>query len=328
METLNMVQVPEQQMGIPKGIVGIPAKDPDLSFKNSDFAADMAKLAEKAGQSMTPSVPPLAVPMTPPSVPVQPEKATVIPEATKAPEAVAVPEKFQTPDGKIDVQKVEQSTLNAQEALDKYLAKEKELKRKINEVHAQERGIPTPVQTTQPSQSPALNPDFAKQIEADIQAKGAGVVLAQLFNAAKEVAKEEIRGDVEQIKSAQADVSTRQQIEAIGKVDPWVYTEEGVGTLTKILNEQPYLWNAADPYKAAYLIYNGVLNVASRSQGKVLTPNPTVRPTAPVPSGQASLVTQTPIILNSKQDIDNHLKTLTPAQQEEFFKRAGLPGLR
>jgi hypothetical protein len=30
--------------------------------------------------------------------------------------------------------------------------------------------------------------------------------------------------------------------------------------------------------------------------------------------------------LDSKADIDRHLKSLTPAQQSEFFKRMGFPG--
>jgi len=269
-----------------------------------------------------------AIPMTPPNVPAQPEvkgPAAAIPEATKAPE---VPEKFKTPEGEIDIAKVEKSTLDAQVALDKYLAKERELKRKINEVKAAEVAPLTPPTTPQQPAYENVSPDFAVKIEQDIQSQGVGNVLAKLFNAAKEVAKEEIAGDITQLKTAHAETTTRQQIEAIGKVDPWVFTDEGVGTLTKILNEQPYLWNAADPYKAAYLIYNGVINVASRSQEKVTTSTPPARPSAPIPTGQASPVTPATVRLDSKEAIDNHLKGLSLEQQEEFFRKSGLPGLK
>lgn len=295
-----------------------------LSFKDSDFAADIAKIAAQSQQAVV--VPPQEVlPITPPPpTPVQPEQATVTPQAEATKEEVVVPEKFKTPDGSIDTEKVNKSLLNAEEALARYAVLEKELARKRNEVKAKENAYLTPPAPTAPAPVIPVNANFAAQLEADIQKDGAGVVLAKLFTAAQAAAEEKLQGEISALKDTSAEARTRQQVEAIGKKDPWVYTPEGMDTLTKILDEQPYLWQAKDPYKAAYLLHKG--NVASQSHSQVLTPTPQARPSAPVPTGQAANKTPAPVIkLDTREAIDNHLKTLNADQQKEFFKRAGLP---
>ena len=301
-----------------------------MSFEPNDFAADIAKLAASKGINtdgtpvvVSPVVAPEAV-IPPLTTPVQPETATVTPvnEATK-PEVV-VPDKFKNPDGSVNVDNLNKSTQNVDEAIATYLAKEKELKRKMNEVKAQENAYinpPAAIAAPAPANIP-INPTFAAQLEADVARDGFGVVAAKLFTAAQQSAVEQIKGELDTLKGVNADNTTKQQIESIGKSDPWVYTPEGMATLTKILDEQPYLWNASDPYKAAYLQYNGLKSVALKSNSQVLTPTPQARPTAPVPSGQAVNRTSAPVIkLDTKQDIDNHLKTLTSEQKREFFRK-------
>lgn len=303
-----------------------PEADVKLSFDPNNFAADMQKLATASGMTIETPQEPIAIPQ--PTQPAQPEQAAITKPEEATHTEVAVPEKFKTADGKVDKEKLNKSMANVDETLALYLAKEKELKRKMNEVKAQENAYLTPPVTKAPIPEAPINTNFAAQLEADVARDGFGVVAAKLFTAAQQSAVEQLKGEIDSLKGVNAENTTKQQIEAIGKHDPWVYTPEGLATLTRTLEEQPYLWQAADPYKAAYLYNNGLKNVAaSRSNSQVLTPTPTARPSAPVPTGQAANRTSAPVLkLDTKEAIDNHLKGLTPAQQSEFFKKAGLPG--
>lgn len=305
------------------GVTGIPEKA-NLSFSDADFASDIAKLAAESG--MTIAKPEPSAPMTPPTTPEQPAPQAPVTKTDEATKAVEVPDKFKAPDGSIDTAKLTKSMDNAEEMLAKYLNMEKELKRKMNEVKVKENPYLNPPTPQIPTPQIPINTDFAKQLEADMAKDGAGVVLAKLFTAAQQAATEQAKAEIEAIKGKTAEMTTKAQIEAIAKNDPWVYTEEGVNTLNKILNDQTYLWGAEDPYKAAYLIYKGRENVASRGVSQVLTPTPPARPSAPIPTGQAANRTPAPVVrLDSKEAIDNHLKTLSAKEQDEFFKKAGFP---
>lgn len=297
-----------------------------LSFRDGDFAADIAKLQAETGMKVETT--PESIQISQPTMPAQPEKAAVT-ETEKA--KVEVPEKFKAPDGSVDTEKLNKSLVNVEETLAQYLEKEKELKRKMNEVNAQKNAYLTPPQTPAPTlPTNTITPEFAKRLEEDIAKEGPGVVLAKLFTAAQESVEERVRKEIETIKSHNAANTTKAQIEAIGKADPWVYTPDGLATLTKILDEQPYLWQAQDPYKAAYLQYSGIKAVSvSKSAPQVVTTTPTARPSAPVPTGQA--MTQAPNPVKdfgsmTPETLNAYLKTLTPVQEKEFWKKQGFPG--
>lgn len=318
--TEPMIVIPES---VDTPAVTMPtAKAETLSFKAEDFAKDIAQIAKEQGVSIAPKE-------ETPTPPVQPETpATVTNEATKP---VAVPEKFQKPDGSVDPEKLGKSMANVDEALASYLAKEKELKRKMNDVRNLENPyLKTPAPMA-PNNAPPINPDFAAQLESDLAKDGFGKVAAKLFTAAQEAAEERMQSKIQHLQDTQSNATTRQQIEAIGKSDPWVYTPEGMATLTKVLEEQPYLWQAPDPYKAAYLQYNGQKNVVSKSSPQVLTPNPIARPSAPVPTGQAASQANNgmnpesmfdKLTPNQKAEFINRLPT---TEQEKWFVRAGFP---
>lgn len=314
MTEVQMIETGKATNGV--GPTGIPKVEENLTLTNDTFAEDMAKLEAEAKAKAEP------VTTEPPTMPEQPvEQAPVTPEATKT----EVPEKFKTPDGKIDEAKLEKSLVNAEETLAKYLTLEKQLKQKINEVKAKDNAYLNPPANVAEVKQP-VNGNFAKQIEEDIAREGVGPVLTKLFTAAQEAAYEKARTEIDGLKNISAEATTKQQIETIAKKDPWVYTQEGLNTLTNILDNQPYLWQANDPYKAAYLIHKG-MSVASQPSSQVLTPNPTARPSAPVPTGQAAnpVNTAPSVRLDSKDAIESHLKKLTPAQQSEFFKKMGFP---
>lgn len=314
-----------------------------LTFRPEDYASDLAKLA--AEQGIPPAVEaPKAEPTT--IVPVQPPQATVTPEppATQATAPVtqaevAVPDKFKAPDGTLDMDKLEKSTANAElakanaeQAIAKYQALQKDMSRKINEAAAAKNALLTSIPL--PAIDPNVKPNtqqipFDQILEQDAQTIGLGKAMVKGIMAAKELALEEARKEFSSIRQVQEETDSRRQIEEIGKRDLWVYTPEGVNTLNQILTEQPYLWQALDPYVAAYRFSGrgGVSAVVERSGSQVLTPTPPAKATAPVPSAVAANMTpQSPSInLDSKEAIDSHLKTLTPKQQEEFFMKMGLP---
>lgn len=318
----EMIVIPET---VDTAVVTAPVAKPEsLSFKAEDFAADIAKLAAEQGVTVSPKV----EPPTQPEQPVTQAPVTPPVEATK----VEVPVKFQTPDGGVDTEKLAKSTMNVEEALAKYLEKERELARKRNEVKAQENAYinpPTPPNT--PTPVIPVNTNFAAQLEADIAKEGAGVVLAKLFTAAQESVEERVQKEISSLKNVNAENTIKQQIQAIGKSDPWVYTTEGISTLNQVLIEQPYLQTADDPYKAAYLFYNGQKSVASKSSPQVLTPTPIARPSAPVPTGQAASQANngmTPEAMFDKltpgQKVE-FINRLPPNEQEKWFVKAGFP---
>ncbi len=316
---MTMTQVPEVAMTESIKAVEVPAKD--LSFKNEDFAQDMEKLQTAV------ATPEVKTEETTPAITPTQDTTT---EPTQKPVSSEVPEKFKTPDGKVDESKVEKSLVNVEEAIAKYTAKQKELNRLINETKAKENAylrsdvVATPtIDTTTPAKT---DQSFEQMIESDLQKEGTGKTLSKLFNAAREAALEQLRTEISPLQATIHETQTRNQLEAIGKTDPWVYTATGIDTLTKILNDKPFLTNSDNPYRDAYLFYQGAKLTASRVDSQVSTPTPTAKTSAPTPTALAANHTSAPVVrLDSKESIDKILQKLTPKEQSEFFAKLGLP---
>ncbi len=316
---MTMTQVPEVAMTESIKAVEVPAKD--LSFKNEDFAQDMEKLQTAV------ATPEVKTEETTPAITPTQDTTT---EPTQKPVSSEVPEKFKTPDGKVDESKVEKSLVNVEEAIAKYTAKQKELNRLINETKAKENAylrsdvVATPtIDTTTPAKT---DQSFEQMIESDLQKEGTGKTLSKLFNAAREAALEQLRTEISPLQATIHETQTRNQLEAIGKTDPWVYTATGIDTLTKILNDKPFLTNSDNPYRDAYLFYQGAKLTASRVDSQVSTPTPTAKTPAPTPTALAANHTSAPVVrLDSKESIDKILQKLTPKEQSEFFAKLGLP---
>ena len=300
----------------PAVVVAPPAAPvvPSFTGERGNFAADMAALA--AELSPTPVV---EVPA--PVEPVQP--ATT--ESATAP--VTVPEKFKDADGNPDQAKIEKSTADAQAALTKYLATEKELRRKMNEVS----GLKNKTPLTAPTEPAAPQSSFAAQIEADIAKYGAGEVMARLFESAKEVAKAETKRDV--LSDVQADreerleIKSRAELEQIAKFDKEVLTPAGLEALAKIRAERPWIESAANPTSEAYKVYLADQVLRARQTGTVL-PNPTgvtvqAKP-GPVPLTPRVVVQAKGPDLSTQASIDAHVKGLSPEAEAAFWKSKGL----
>ncbi len=158
------------------------------------------------------------------------------PEITESATApVPVPDKFKDAAGNPDQAKIEKSTADAQAALIKYLATEKELRRKMNEVSGLSRTAPVL------NPEPAAPTSFAAQLEADMAKYGAGQVLERLFHAAKETAKNEVLSDVQADREERMEIKSRRELEEIAKHDQLVLTPEGLEALARIRAERPYL---------------------------------------------------------------------------------------
>lgn len=270
-----------------------------------------------------------------PQEPAQP----VQPQATATPQVTAeVPEKFKKPDGTLDVAKVEQSTLSAEQVLEKYKQREADLKRKINEVNRLEKSLPPVISQAPAPQTPAQPQQpqtLAQMINADLAAgMTAGDVLAKWADAvrasAKEDVKREILGDVQAVKDRQEMDEKQRQLRVIGQSDPWVLTEQGMDTLFAIREKKPWLNAAPEPMEAAYRDYLATQAMSQRQGSQVQMPNPKgatapVMPAAPVNRAPVAPALN-PQTLSFDQ-INSHLAGKSRAEQNQFYKALGLPGL-
>lgn len=314
------VETPQEvQVGAPI-VSELLAPKVEISGKWSDFASDMAKLADEQGQAEASL--PLAQPVPAvelQAVPTQPEQPqAVVTQPEVKPEAkpveAKVPDKFLRPDGTPDVERLTKS----------YLAAEKELKR------AQNRAPQAP-QAPQLSQSaPEATPEttpFAAQLDKDIQQYGAGRVLERLFSAAKDAARSEALQEVHGLREKAEDESRVRELEAIAKRDPFVFSEEGLRVLTAYRQDKPWINASPEPWKEAYRQYLADRQERAMTQTpgqQVSTPNPT-KATAPItPVAAAGRVMSAPTVkLDSKEDILTYVKTLKPEQEAEFWKKSG-----
>ncbi len=259
------------------------------------LAAEVAAFAKETGQAFinpmtqTPEQTPIEVNTEPTPAPATPTEPAAQAE---------VPEKFKTPDGQTDLAKVEKSTINAESAIAKYLEKERELRQLQNKVHDLQKQVPTipQVQTQAPVNyaAPDLGQVTPQQIMEDLIQNGMSVDLAKqmattqykLALIAQDSAYRRANQDLEQRFAAlnervQAE-SQQKELEAIATSDPWVFSEEGLKTLSEIRQANPYLNHSDRPWQAAYEKH---LANQYRQQrvGKVVN--------TPTPKAQAALVT-------------------------------------
>jgi hypothetical protein len=119
----------------------------------------------------------------------------------------------------------------------------------------------------------------------------------------------------------------REELQSLARTNPWVLTPKGQEELVKVREENGWINASPEPWKAAtmYLLGQKALLGVPGAVGQVLTPNPTgTQQTAPplpvVPAQRPPSV----IPLNTRQEIEAHVKTLTPEQEAGFWKSFGL----
>ena len=291
---------------------------PAFSGKPEDFQRDLALLAkEQAGQPLEPTQT-----EPPKETPAQPEQ----PQATATPpQEPQIPEKFKNADGSVSVERIEKSTVNAQEAYEKYRQKEIELQRKMNEVNrlSQMPAIPQP-QTYAPPQPRSL----AEQINAELAAnpQNPGQVLEKLFDAARMAGYSQAAQEVNMVRQ-EVELSKRQiELERIAKDDPWVLSDEGFTELMRIRENKPWLNASPAPMTSAYREYlaDSVLKQRSGQQVRMPTPKAQAAPVAPAQAVDRTQPQPAVSLANAdKQSLDNLFKNKSPQEEAAIFKSLG-----
>lgn len=341
--TMTVSQPTETQMSHP-----VVPTVPDVSLDPMDFQKELAKIAAESGQKIeNGNVVPAIEPMQPQAV-VQPE-----PQATTQP--VQVPQKFQTPDGQVDLQKVQQSTVNAEAALERYRALEVELRQKQNVVHKlQEQPpqqspqrpqtapqyAPPPQQPQNPWQTfqPQLTPDVINQALAKSQNPGqilyetAQIMANDAAQRAYSQARMEAAQEYQNLSQRFESKERMTELQGIADRDPWVFSDEGIKALGAIRQSKPWLNNAPEPWLEAYKVYKADQVLSPISQVQTQTPTVGTAKVPPTPVQTANRTNQAPlssetIARMSQAEINAMLDKMTPAQQQGFY-RTFLPGAK
>lgn len=214
-----------------------------------------------------------------PAAPPQTEAAGI-----PVPENVQVPEKFKTPDGRLDDEKLKKSLVN----LEHYLKLERDMSQ------TQQAPQQTAPQT-QPQWAPPVPaaPAFEARINEDLQRDPGNTVL-NLMRAAV-MQSQEI--------SAKQNLDLRRRLELmeIAQNDPGIMTRQGAERLKNTLEENPWLWNSPTPWASAYRMSGPI---APRNGNEAAAPQ---RRSAPIlPGGPAPAVTQG-VSITSEADLRRHL---------------------
>jgi len=324
---------------------------PDISLNPMDFQKEMAKIAAEHGMKLEGgNVVPAAMGPTDGNVvqtqtqkaelPAGP-KAAAQPIPLQAAEQPRVPEKFQTSDGQVDLEKVAKSTINAEEALKRYQDLEVELRRKQNEVNAlklnpvqvePQQPVPQAMQTQQVSQ---LTPELINKALEDT--KNPGKVLLDLLairdQAVYSQARTDIMAEVSPLKARVENQQRQAELQTIADRDPWVFSEEGIKALSAVRASKPWLNSAPEPWLEAYKDVLATREM-QKSGSQVLTPTPTAStvraPATPVEAGnrtqaQAPSLAQ---LANDPRALNKFLDSLPNEAARSAFWRSALPGAK
>jgi len=307
---------------------------------DKDMAAIAAEMTPQPAQP-APNQPPAAATVVE-SKPVEaaqtqtptPEPVAAQPQTPPAP-APEVPEKFRGTDGKLDQEKL----------LKSYFEAEKGLKRLQN---AQTQQPNTPVAPQVAPQAPQqvqnvptapLTP-FEAQVAQELIdiAAAAGQQMPQAYAIAQARVQVKLMeakhkadtaatfGEVAQFREALAQQQSRTELMNLAEKNPWVLDPKGQAELIKIREEKPWINASPTPWADAVEVLLGRKTFQSQSApGQVQMPTPQGSqqtapplPVTPVPVAAA------PIRIDTPEQLQAHLKTLTPAQEAEYWKRQGL----
>ncbi len=304
---------------------------PSVTMSN-DWNKDLAAMAAESVKE-TPAQPVVG----------QPQQAVVTPPATQTPAIpatqaaapaipvivppVEVPEKFRGPDGKLDQEKV----------LKSYFDAEKALKKAQNALGAQPAATPAavPAQPGQPQPAQAqqqLSP-FELQVAQDLfsqggfteqQAMAQARVMVRLSEAKHRADTAATFAEVNQFREALAQQQQRTELQSLAERNPEVLTPQGYAELVKVREENPWINNAPEPWKAAAHFLLGQKQMYGQA-GLVNIPTPkgVQQAVPPLPVTPAQTV-QNPIALNTPEQIQAYVSTLSPENEGEFWKKMGL----
>lgn len=319
------VSIPNQGESAP------PTPMPEFSGAPGDLQKDLALLAKQ--QNPQPPVveeAPVVEPQT------EPEQSATTP-------ATPVPDKFKNPDGTVNLEKVEKSTLSAKEALDRYRQIEREMRQQQNKVHS--LGLPSQPQPAQPSttQIPVNQPLSPLEQAMAQDMINTAAELGQQMPQAYAIAQARViaRGFeakhaaelsvTESIRQELDDEKRDRELSDIAKHDQWVLSPEGIATLADIRQRYPHVNAAKNAWTAAYDQALAERVKKERQAGQVQTPNPTAKTAnrlPPTPVNAAPRVVVKPSEPNmsnwSTEQINNYVDGLPKKDQAAFWAKRGL----
>jgi len=306
-------------------------KAPEFSGASRDIMADLALIQkEQDGEAVAVQ----EVPAEVPQIEAQPEQPEV-----KATAPATVPAKFKAEDGSLDTAKLEKSTVDAESALAKYAAKEKELRQKMNEVNRlSTQNIQPNVAPVVPTANAVPLTAFEIQVANDLinEAAAYGYQMPQgqaIAQARVQVKMAEARHNAEAsltetLRVKLEDQDRRSELSAIAQYDQSVLSPEGFEALSRIRESKPWINQSPTPWTEAYGYYLAEQTRKSRQQGTVL-PTPTgltaKAPPTPVSPAPRAVVQSKGPNLESESDILAHVKGLNdPKKEAAFWASQGL----
>lgn len=321
---------------VPELVIGqdtVTVKENDVADSFSDNWADMgnelAKIAVETGAPKAEAQPapePVAeTPTIPEAVPVVPEPAQPSASTQPAPTAPvtqeqpkpSVPDKFKDVNGALDQAKV----------LKAYDDAVKEMHRVKQQSHAPSVPV-APAPLPQPTHAPSpLEVQVAQRLASrGLDPQVANIIggeMAELSRMAYESARQDALAEVQQIKQAQVDRQQSEELQAIAQRDPWVFTPEGVQTLTEIRQSREGITSWRQAYRE---------HLADRAMSQIQqpqTPNPQVNtptpkavtaPSAPVTA--AARGNTTTVKLDTPEAVTAYLERsrnlMTPEKYDKF----------
>ncbi len=233
------------------------------------------------------------------------------PDAAKAP--VEVPEKFKKPNGEVDVEKLNASTKQLDEAIQKkqeglqnvdkfvedqlrsYKEKERQLRGLPNPARlAAQMAPPVPAAPMNPSEIP--NEQLEAMINQDLRNNPARTI-ANLVQLA-------IQRELEPINEDKKDGRIRSNLKELAERDPRVVSN--IASINAKLDENPELWALKNPHKAAWLevkedLRLGELTLAPAQPSKPVAPVLGGGTPPPAPSSSTGQIDMNSILAVSKQ---------------------------
>lgn len=256
---------------------------------------------------------------------------------------VDVPEKFKTPTGEVDVEKLKASTKQLDEAIQKKETEvQKTVEEYVSEYRAKEakfRTMPNPeklannLQASQPpvpEQPLQLPPDQLKQrIAQDLNNDPVGTTVDLIdIMVAKRMAEKlaPIEQDIQQTRMNRENERIKENIKQIASRDPRVLNPQVFSAINAKLDADPDLWKLKNPHKAAWLEVKEEMRLGEPSQVQAQpsrTPSPILGGgTPPPPQSQTSGVINSQTIASALNQVNpkdkNQMDSLEKAAKAYF----------
>lgn len=203
------------------------------------------------------------------------------------PAPAVVPQKFLKPDGAVDVEKIQASTRQLDEAIQ---TKEQALQKTVDDylqAEAKFRNLPNPQRLAQNAppapavpmqEQPQLTPQqLQARLDADLRADLPGTV-ANLVDAIVEhrlkAAVQPLQQDIEATRQERMNNERRANLQAIAEKDPRILNQQVFDAINAKLTAEPELWKLKNPHKAAWLEVKDELRLGDPTPGQALPSRP------------------------------------------------------